>query len=40
MIDASKIAEELHVEQEQSALYEQERKLMDNKVKDLQVCYV
>jgi len=37
MIDASKIAEELHVEQEQSALYEQERKLMDNKVKDLQI---
>ena len=37
MIDASKMAEELHVEQEQSALFENERKALELKVRDLQV---
>jgi myosin heavy chain 6/7 len=37
MIDASKMAEELHLEQEQSAIYERERKALETKVRDLQV---
>jgi myosin heavy chain 6/7 len=38
MIDASKMAEELHLEQEQSAMYEKERNALETKVRDLQVC--
>jgi hypothetical protein len=38
MIDASKMAEELHLEQEQSAIYERERNALEAKVRDLQVC--
>ena len=37
MIDASKMAEELHLEQEQSAIYERERNAFETKVRDLQV---
>jgi len=37
MIDASKMAEELHSEQEQSGIFERERKGLETKVRDLQV---
>lgn len=36
MIDASKIAEELHNEQDQSGVFEAENKLMESKLKELQ----
>merc|ERR1719225_646447 len=36
MIDASKIAEELHNEQEQSGVIENERKLLESKLKEIQ----
>ena len=39
MIDASKMAEELHSEQEQSGIFERERKALETKVRDLQVNY-
>lgn len=39
MIDASKIAEELHNEQDQSGVFEAENKLMESKLKELQVGY-
>ena len=37
MIDASKIAEELHNEQEQAGVIENERKLLESKLKEIQV---
>ena len=37
MIDASKIAEELHNEQEQTGVHENDCKLLESKIKDLQV---
>lgn len=37
MIDASKLAEELHGEQEQAGLLENERKLLESKLKEVQV---
>ena len=37
MIDASKIAEELHNEQEQAGIIENERKLLESKLKEIQV---
>ena len=37
MIDASKLAEELHSEQEQAGVLENERKLLESKLKDIQV---
>ena len=37
MIDASKIAEELHNEQEQTVVIENERKLLESKLKEIQV---
>ena len=39
MIDASKLAEELHSEQEQSSELERENKRLETKVRDLQVLY-
>ena len=40
MIDASKLAEELHSEQEQSGILENERKLLESKLKEIQVIIV
>ena len=37
MIDASKLAEELHGEQEQAGVLENERKLLESKLKEVQV---
>ena len=37
MIDASKLAEELHSEQEQAGILENERKLLESKLKEIQV---
>ena len=37
MIDASKLAEELHGEQEQAGVLENERKLLESKLKEIQV---
>eukprot|EP00092_Neocalanus_flemingeri_P016779 GFUD01018148.1.p1 GENE.GFUD01018148.1~~GFUD01018148.1.p1 ORF type:complete len:1458 (+),score=511.32 GFUD01018148.1:400-4374(+) len=37
MIDASKMAEELHLEQEQSGIIERERNALESRVRDLQV---
>ena len=37
MIDASKIAEELHNEQELTGVHENDCKLLESKMKDLQV---
>ena len=37
MIDASKIAEELHNEQDQSGILEADNKLLESKLKELQV---
>ena len=37
MIAASTIAEELHNEQEHSGILEAERKILENKLKDMQV---
>ena len=37
MIDASKLAEELHAEQEQAGVLENERKLLESKLKEVQV---
>ena len=39
MIDASKLAEELHGEQEQAGVLENERKLLESKLKEIQVDY-
>merc|ERR550532_2757629 len=36
MIDASKIAEELHNEQEQAGVIENERRLLESKLKEIQ----
>ena len=40
MIDASKLAEELHSEQEQSGVLENERKLLESKLKEIQVIII
>ena len=40
MIDASKLAEELHGEQEQAGVLENERKLLESKLKEIQVIIV
>ena len=40
MIDASKLAEELHSEQEQSGILENERKLLESKLKEIQVIII
>ena len=37
MIDASKLAEELHGEQEQAGVLENERKHLESKLKEIQV---
>ena len=37
MIDASKLAEELHGEQEQVGVLENDRKLLESKLKEVQV---
>ena len=37
MIDASKLAEELHGEQEQAGVLENDRKLLESKLKEVQV---
>ena len=37
MVDASKLAEELHGEQEQAGLLENDRKLLESKLKEIQV---
>ena len=40
MIDASKLAEELHGEQEQAGVRENERKLLESKLKEIQVIII
>ena len=40
MIDASKLAEELHGEQEQAGVLENERKLLESKLKEIQVIII
>ena len=40
MIDASKLAEELHAEQEMSSHLESERKMLESKFRDTQVCLI
>ena len=40
MIDASKLAEELHGEQEQAGILENERKLLESKLKEIQVIII
>ena len=37
MIDASKLAEELHAEQEQAGVLENDGKLLESKLKEVQV---
>ena len=39
MIAASTIAEELHNEQENSGILEADRKILENKLKDMQVLF-
>ena len=37
MIDASKLADELHAEQQQAGILENDRKFLESKVKEIQV---